>query len=104
VAPQFPAEAVGVGITGVVMIEATIGVDGVVRDARIVRREGTARFDRTDPAQGRDTGHSAAQLQAALLGFDAAALAAVRQWRYSPALLNGRPTDVTVTATVVFAQ
>jgi outer membrane biosynthesis protein TonB len=105
VAPQFPAEAVGMaGTRGVVLIEATIGQDGAVRDARIVRREANVTFGRTDPAQVRDTGHSAAQLQAVLVGFDAAALAAVSQWRYSPALLNGKPTDVTMTATISFVQ
>jgi outer membrane biosynthesis protein TonB len=102
VAPQFPAEAVGmIGVRGVVLIEATIGQDGVVRDARILRSAATSFASRL--AQVRDTSYSAAQLQAATAGFDAAALAAVRQWRYSPALLNGRPTDVTMTATVVFA-
>jgi protein TonB len=32
-----------------------------------------------------------------------AALKAVRQWRYSPTLLDGQPKEVTTTIDVVFA-
>ena len=35
--------------------------------------------------------------------LDAAAVDAVKQWRYSPALLNGIPIPVIVTVTVRFA-
>ena len=34
--------------------------------------------------------------------LDAAAVDAVRQWRYSPTLLNGEPVPVTATETVNF--
>lgn len=34
--------------------------------------------------------------------LDAAALAAVRQWRYTPTRLNGRPVSVLMTVTVQF--
>jgi protein TonB len=34
--------------------------------------------------------------------LDEAALDAVRQWRYTPTLLNGTPVPVIVTATVNF--
>ena len=36
------------------------------------------------------------------LGFEAAAMAAVRQWRYVPARLDGRPVDVYFTVFVSF--
>jgi protein TonB len=52
-----------------------IGVDGSVADAQIVR-------------------------SIALL--DEAALAAVRQWRFNPTLLNGAPVEVIMTVTVNF--
>jgi protein TonB len=35
--------------------------------------------------------------------LDAAALAAVRQWRYTPALKNGQPVEVIITVTVSFS-
>ena len=35
--------------------------------------------------------------------LDAAALEAVRQWEYSPTLLNGVPVPVLITVTVNFA-
>jgi protein TonB len=62
-------------VQGVVIIEAVIGADGKVADAKILR--------------------SVAQL-------DEAALAAVRQWEFSPTLLNGKPVPVVMTVTVNF--
>ena len=57
------------------IIEAVIGVDGRVQDARVLR-------------------------SAPLL--DEAALAAVRQWLYTPTRLNGQPVSVVMTVTVRF--
>jgi len=34
--------------------------------------------------------------------LDDAAVAAVRQWRYAPTLLNGAPVEVMVTVTINF--
>ena len=34
--------------------------------------------------------------------LDAAAIAAVRQWRFTPTLLNGTPVPVIMTVTVAF--
>ena len=34
--------------------------------------------------------------------FDDAAIAAVKQWRYQPLLLNGTPTEFILTVTLVF--
>jgi protein TonB len=34
--------------------------------------------------------------------LDQAALEAVRQWRYTPTLLNGQPVEVVMTVTVTF--
>ena len=36
--------------------------------------------------------------------FDDAAVAAVRQWRYTPTLLNGVPVPVRMTVTVNFSR
>ena len=75
VRPVYPADAQSRKIQGIVIIEATIGADGRVRDTRVLR--------------------SVAML-------DEAALAAVRQWKYAPTLLDGKPVAVIMTVTVNF--
>jgi protein TonB len=75
VAPAYPALARDARVEGTVMLEATIGVDGRVEDARVLR-------------------------SIALL--DAAALDAVRRWEYTPTLLNGTPIAVVMTVTITF--
>ena len=62
-------------VQGVVIIEATIGVDGSVDSARVLR---------------------------SVPLLDEAALEAVRQWVYTPTLLNGVPVPVIMTVTVQF--
>lgn len=76
VAPVYPAIAQQAGIQGIVIIEAVIGIDGAVEQARILR-------------------------PVPLL--DQAALDAVTQWRYAPTLLNGQPVPVVMTVTVSFS-
>jgi protein TonB len=73
--PVYPPIAQAARIQGVVIIEATIGIDGRVINARLLR--------------------SVAML-------DEAALAAVRQWTYTPTTLNGVPVPVIMTVTVNF--
>lgn len=75
VPPVYPAIAKAARVSGIVIAEAVVGADGAVTDARIIR-------------------------SIALL--DEAALNAVRQWRYSPSLMNGRPVPVIMTVTVAF--
>jgi len=75
VAPTYPAIARLSQVQGVVIVEATIGPDGRVQDARILR---------SNPL------------------LDAAALDAVRKWEYTPTLLNGVPVAVVMTVTVNF--
>lgn len=74
-APLYPALAQAARVQGVVIIQATIGVDGRVVDAAILR---------------------------SVPLLDDAALTAVRQWRYTPTLLNGQPVAVVMTVTVDF--
>jgi TonB family protein len=76
--PVFPPGAVGGG--GTVILEGTIGTDGQVQNARVLRGV------RDTPA------------------FDHAALSALEQWRYAPALLNGSPVEVVVTVTMNFTS
>ncbi|HJN45468.1 MAG: hypothetical protein CL477_16275 [Acidobacteria bacterium] len=75
VEPVYPRVAQAARVSGVVILEAVIGPDGRVRDVRVLR-------------------------SAPLL--DRAAIAAVRQWEYTPTLLNGVPVPVVMTVTVTF--
>ena len=77
VPPVYPALARSAGVSGEVQIEATIGADGKVVDATVVR-------------------------SIALL--DQAALDAVQQWEYLPTMLNGVPVPVVVNVTVNFTK
>jgi TonB family protein len=77
VPPVYPAIAQTARVSGAVMIEATIGPDGKVTDAKVVR---------------------------SVPLLDQAALDAVRQWEYLPTLLNGVPVPVVVTVTVNFTR
>jgi protein TonB len=71
----YPAGALASGAEGIVTLEAVIGRDGTVSDARI-----------TSPASV----------------FDTSAIDAVRQWIFTPTLLNGMPVEVLMTVKVNF--
>lgn len=75
VEPIYPLLAANAGIQGVVILEATVGTDGRVQDVRVVR--GVNLLDR-------------------------AATEAVKQWRYSPVLLNGVRVPFILTVVVSF--
>jgi protein TonB len=75
VTPVYPAAAKSAKVAGVVIIEATIGADGKVIAAKVLR---------------------------SVPMLDQAALDAVRQWEYKPSLLNGAPVPVVMTVTVNF--
>jgi TonB family protein len=75
VRPAYPQEAMDAGVQGVVIIEATIDSTGLVRETRVLR---------------------------SLPMLDEAAQAAVRQWEFTPTLLNGAPVPVIMTVTVNF--
>jgi periplasmic protein TonB len=74
--PQYPDIARSARVEGVVIIEAIIGSDGKVEQARVLRSKPL---------------------------LDEAALAAVRAWEYTPTLLNDRPVPVIMTVTVQFS-
>ncbi len=77
VPPKYPAEAQRKRIQGLVTIRCTIGVDGVPTDLVVFR---------------------------SVPGLDEAALAAVSQWRWTPARdSTGTPVPVTTTVTVNFS-
>jgi protein TonB len=75
VSPVYPAIAQAARVQGIVIVEATIGVDGRLINARVLR---------------------------SIPLLDQAALEAVRQWEFTPTLLNGVPVPVIMTVTVNF--
>jgi TonB family protein len=77
VPPVYPAIAQSARVSGQVTIEATIGADGKIVDAKVVR---------------------------SIPLLDQAALDAVRQWEYLPTMLNGVPVPVIVTVTINFTR
>jgi len=75
VQPVYPAAAKSARVSGVVIVEATIGADGKVIDAKVLR---------------------------SVPMLDQAALDAVKQWEFTPTLLNGKPVPVVMTVTINF--
>ena len=76
-APAYPAAAVAAGAQGVVILSATIGLDGFLKDIEVVRDAGSQ-------------------------DLALAAVTAVREWEYSQTLLNCSPVEVKVTVTTNF--
>ena len=74
--PIYPREMQDLRIQGVVVIEALIAPTGCVSDATVLRGPHTT--------------------------LEAAAMAAVSQWRYTPSLLDGKPVPIVMTVTVNF--
>jgi TonB family protein len=74
VAPVYPEGVKGVG--GTVMIQMLVGEDGRVHDTRVVK---------------------------SVPQFDQAAIEAVRQWRFKPALSKGEPVTLWVAVPVRFS-
>ncbi len=68
--PVYPEPARIAGVGAVVGLQLDVAVDGQVSDVRVVRRAG--------------------------FGFDEAAVAAARRYRFSPALVDGQPAASTV--------
>ena len=75
VAPVYPAIARMTGVRGTVVLEAVIGENGRVRNVRVLK---------------------------SIPLLDQAAIDAVRQWQFTPTLLNGKPVEVVMTVTIEF--
>jgi periplasmic protein TonB len=76
VEPIYPGVAVSGKITGTVILEATVDDAGAVIDVKVLR---------------------------SLPVLDQAAVKAVRQWRYQPLVLNGKPEPFILVVTVTFS-
>jgi periplasmic protein TonB len=75
VTPQYPPEAGRARIEGTVVLLATIGADGCVKDVRV---------------------------ESGLPILAQAAINAVRQWRYKPYMIDGEPVEVDSRITINF--
>lgn len=75
VTPQYPPEAGRERIEGTVVLLAVIGKDGTVQNVRV---------------------------QSGLSMLAQAAIEAVKQWRYRPYLLNGKPVEIDSQITITF--
>ena len=77
VRPVYPEAMQAAGLEGVVKLDVLIATDGTVASVRV----------------------ASAQVHPA---FAASASAAVKQWRFTPTLLNGQPVEVEMTASISF--
>ncbi len=78
--PEYPALARSAQVEGLVILEAVVGADGSVQEVTVLRSAGFAGI------------------------LDRAAIKSVRQWKYSPLLLNGQPTPFVLTVTLSFSR
>jgi TonB family protein len=71
---EWPQAARDAGVRGVVLVQVAVAADGTVRDAQVVR---------------------------SIPMLNAAAIAAVRQWRFEAAGAEGRPDPLSITVPIV---
>jgi protein TonB len=74
--PVYPREAMAQKLQGVVVLQASIGRDGSVQDLKLVR---------------------------GYFVLGRAAIAAVKQWRFRPYMLNGRALETQTSITLNFS-
>jgi TonB family protein len=74
---SYPADALAAGVDGAVVAEILVDESGIVVDARVLR---------------------------SIPPLDDAALKAVREWRYDPTIVDGKPVPVKMTVTVNFSR
>jgi TonB family protein len=75
--PTYPEEARKEGIEGTVILEATIDTDGNVAEVKVLRG-----------------GHES---------LNKAAAEAIKQWKYEPAIIEGKAMPVNITVTIKFS-
>ncbi len=77
VRPEFPAEALDKGISGIVTVGYSVDAEGKTQNVRVESSEPPGVFDK-------------------------AAMSAVRRWRYEPATVDGVPTEVELRMAIRF--
>jgi protein TonB len=75
--PEYPDIAAQAQLTGIVILEATVGTDGCVEQVKVLRARHPF--------------------------LDRAAVEALRQWQYTPLVLNGIRTPFVLTVTFNFS-
>jgi len=73
--PLYPPGAQRARVEGIVIIEATIGTDGKVKDAKVIR---------------------------SVKMLDDSAVRAVREWEYKPTVINGQAVQVVTAISINF--
>ena len=76
--PTYPESARKEKVSGQVVLQVVVRKDGTVGDIQVLRSPGSK------------------------YGFDEAAIAVVKEWRFKPGLQNGKPVDVYFTEVVDF--
>ena len=86
--PSYPESLRDAGITGEVVVKLHIHRDGTVKGAKILRKKSSATTEE--------------EKTAAEKAFVAAVVAAVRNWKYEPAKLDGEPISIWFPVTLPF--
>jgi periplasmic protein TonB len=86
--PEYPAELRDKGITGEVVLKVHIHRDGSVRGAKILRKKNSATTDEEKALADKL--------------FVAAVIKVVKNWKYTPAKLNGQPISIWFPVTFPF--
>src|SRR5262245_10426091 len=76
VKPEYPPDALSSGISGVVTLDCVVEPDGTAGDIRVTGSRGPE--------------------------LDAAAIKALKQWRFSPGQKDGKPVPVEVSVEIMF--
>jgi TonB family protein len=76
--PEYPEDARAAKVEGTVLLSAMIGTDGSMQDVQVTK--------------------------SVFPSVDASAVAAVRQWRFEPALKDGQPVSTRLSIELVFNQ
>jgi protein TonB len=79
VPPAYPQRAIKIKLQGYVILEAILRKDGTVDDVNVLRGLGKGKF-----------------------GFEEEAIKALKQWKFLPGKVNGRPADVRMTLKIDF--
>lgn len=79
VKPDYPDRAAKIKLQGYVILEAILRKDGAVEEIKVLRGLGKGKF-----------------------GFEDEAIEALRQWKFLPGKVNGKPADVRMTLKIDF--
>ncbi len=80
VVPNYPEQAVRIGLKGYVLLEAVMSANGEIREIKVLKTIGKGRF-----------------------GFEQSAIEALKKWDFLPGRIHGRATDVRLTLRIDFS-